>query len=90
MNIRQIFFEVTQRDILCIHQINEALVLFMISLLRGVSNELSWPLLMGVCCQRDRDVGESWEANTSATQSPGPLVLKLAGAVVFFSYQTLV
>ena len=82
-------FEVTERDSLCVHQINEALVLFIISLLRGVRDEPSWPLLMGVCCQRDRDVGEAWEAASSATESPGPFVLKLADAVVFFSYQTL-
>lgn len=31
MNIKQISFEVTERDSLCIHQINEALVLFTIS-----------------------------------------------------------
>lgn len=37
MNIKQISFEVTERDNLCIHQINEALVLFTISFIRGVS-----------------------------------------------------
>ena len=36
----------------------------------------------------DRDVGESWEAASPATQSPKTLVLKLADAVVFFSYQS--
>lgn len=38
MNMKQISFEViTGGDRLCVHQLNEALVLFMISFLRGVS-----------------------------------------------------
>lgn len=38
MNIKQISFEViTGGDSLCVHQLNEALVLFMISFLRDVS-----------------------------------------------------
>lgn len=38
MNIKQIFFEViTGGDSLCVHRLKEAVVLFMISFLRGVS-----------------------------------------------------
>lgn len=37
MNIKHIFFEVTGGDNLCVNQINEALILLIVSFLKGVS-----------------------------------------------------